>query len=104
FLGGRFIFGGARPLRAGTACPPEIFKSCSDIVPPGPGEVVPLGLVLDSLLGAGTSTQLAQILATPAPNGLGRPDLVPNLLDPITSIQSFNFGLPLVYQQGFGNP
>jgi hypothetical protein len=103
FLGGRFIFGGARPLRAGS-CPPDVFVTCSDIVPPGPGEVVPLGLVLDSLLGAGTSQQLGSVLSAPPPNGLGRPDLVANLSDPITSIQSFNFGLPLVYQQGFGNP
>ena len=30
--------------------------------------------------------------------------LRPNVDLPITSIQSFNLGLPLVYQQGFGNP
>src|ERR1051326_4058447 len=45
FLGGRFIFGGARPLRTGGVCPPEIFRTCADVVPPGPAEIVPLGLV-----------------------------------------------------------
>ncbi len=104
FLGGRFIFGGSRPLRAGTTCPADIFTSCSNIVPPGPGEVVPLGLVIDSLLGPGSAQQLGTALAAPPPNGLGRADLVPNLSDPITSLQAFNFGLPLLYQQGFGNP
>src|SRR5262249_13151494 len=34
----------------------------------------------------------------------GRPDLVANLSDPITPVQAFNFGLPLIYQQGFGDP
>jgi len=99
FLGGRFVFGGTRPLRAGTSCPPEIFKTCADVVPPGPAEIVPLGLVIDSAVAPGTSAQLAAALAA-----AGRPDLIANLSDPITPVQSFNFGLPLIYQQGFGNP
>jgi hypothetical protein len=34
----------------------------------------------------------------------GRADLIPSLSAPLTSLQSFNLGLPIVYQQGFGNP
>jgi hypothetical protein len=71
FLGGRFIF----------------------------GEGIPLGLVIDTLLGQGNSNALAAGLAAS-----GRPDLVPNLSASISSLQAFNFGLPIVYQQGFGNP
>lgn len=99
FLGGTFIFGGARPLRTDTSCPPNIFKTCANVIPPGPAEVVPLGLVVDSVVGPGTSAQLGAALT-----GAGRPDLIANLSDPITPIQSFNLGLPLVYEQGFGNP
>ena len=50
-------------------------------------------------LGAGTSANVAAGLAAS-----GRADLIPNLSVPITSLQSFNFGLPSVYQQGFGDP
>lgn len=71
FLGGRFIF----------------------------GEGIPLGLVLDTLNGPGTTTTIATGLAA-----IGRSDLIPNLSGSITSLQAFNFGLPIVYQQGFGNP
>ncbi len=99
FLGGRFEFGGTRPFRAGASCPTDIFKTCADVVPPGPGEIVPLGLVIDNVVGAGSSAQLAAALA-----GAGRPDLIANLSDPITPVQAFNFGLPLIYEQGFGNP
>src|SRR5262245_32652588 len=34
----------------------------------------------------------------------GRADLIPNISASITPVQAFNFGLPIVYQQGFGNP
>ncbi len=69
------------------------------------GERVPLGLIMDSLLGAGTATGLGTQLATPvALGGLGRPDLVANLSAPVTSLQSFNFGLPITFLQGFGDP
>src|SRR5205823_2225472 len=53
----------------------------------------------DNGLGAGTSAALGAGLA-----GAGRPDLVANLSTSITALQSFNLGLPIVYQQGFGDP
>jgi len=69
------------------------------------GEAIPLGGIMDSLLGEGTAEGLITQLATPSEfGGLGRPDLVPNVLDPVTSLQSYNFGLPITYFQGFGNP
>lgn len=64
------------------------------------GEAIPLGLILDNTLGPGTATGLGTQLAT----SLGRPDLVANLSAPITPVQSFNFGLPITYFQGFGDP
>jgi Carboxypeptidase regulatory-like domain/TonB dependent receptor-like, beta-barrel len=99
FLGGRFIFGGARPLRPGMPCPPDIFESCSDTVPPGPREVVPLSAVIDTAIGPGITQQIISGLTIG-----GHQELVRNLSDPITPIQAFNFGLPLLYQQGFGDP
>lgn len=63
------------------------------------GEGIPLGLVVDNLAGPGTSTQMGAGLAA-----AGRADLIPNISASITSLQSFNFGLPIVYQQGFGDP
>jgi hypothetical protein len=71
FLGGRFIF----------------------------GEGIPLGLVIDNLLGPGNAAGLGAGLAA-----AGRADLIPNLSASISSLQSFNFNLPIVYQQGFGDP
>jgi len=69
------------------------------------GEAVPLGLVVDNAVGAGTTQGIAVLLGTPVEaGGLGRPDLIPNLSAPISSVQSFNFGLPLTYFQGFGDP
>jgi hypothetical protein len=63
------------------------------------GEAVPLTSVIDKLAGAGTSANVAAGLTA-----TGRSDLIPNLSVPISSLQAFNFGLPIVYQQGFGNP
>jgi hypothetical protein len=71
FLGGRFIF----------------------------GEGIPLNLVLEQVIGPGTTAgAIAGLTATNQTN------LIPNLSASITSLQAFNFGLPIVYQQGFGNP
>ncbi|HLH30326.1 MAG TPA: carboxypeptidase regulatory-like domain-containing protein [Terriglobia bacterium] len=63
------------------------------------GEGIPIGGAIDALLGPGNSTALAGGLAAS-----GRADLIPNLSDSISALQAFNFGLPIVYQQGFGNP
>jgi Carboxypeptidase regulatory-like domain/TonB dependent receptor len=63
------------------------------------GEAVPLALVIDNIAGAGTTAGIASGLAA-----AGRADVIPNLSAPINSLQAFNFGLPIVYQQGFGNP
>jgi outer membrane receptor protein involved in Fe transport len=68
-------------------------------------EAIPLAAVLDGALGPGTTAGLAGRLASPASaGGIGRPDLLPDLLAPVTSLQSYNFGLPVVYLQGFGDP
>ena len=63
------------------------------------GEAVPLAAVIDTIAGPGTTAGAAAGLAA-----AGRTDVIPNLTAPITSLQSFNFGLPIVYQQGFGSP
>jgi hypothetical protein len=68
-------------------------------------EAIPLGLVIDRALGPGASNGLASQLSTPVTaGGLGRPDLAPNILAPISGLQAFNLGLPISYFQGFGNP
>ena len=71
FLGGRFIF----------------------------GEAIPLGAVIDSVGGPGTTAATAAALGAS-----GQGAVVPALSEPITSLQSYNLGLPLLYQQGFGDP
>lgn len=69
------------------------------------GEAIPLAAVLDRAFGAGATGNLINRMTVPTSGGgLGRPDLVPNLLAPISALQSYNLGLPLVYVQGFGDP
>lgn len=69
------------------------------------GEAIPLALIIDNALGTGTAAGLINQLAMPtAAGGLGRPELIPNVLAPISAVQSFNFGLPITYFQGFGDP
>ncbi len=63
------------------------------------GEAIPLWSLMDNVGGPGTSAAVGSGLAS-----MGRADLLPSLSEPITSLQAFNFGLPLVYQQGFGDP
>jgi hypothetical protein len=63
------------------------------------GEAVPLGLLIDNVGGPGTAAGVGAALAS-----LGQAVLIPALSDPITSLQAFNLGLPLFYQQGFGDP
>lgn len=69
------------------------------------GEAIPLAAILDNLLGAGTAAGLIAQLSTPeALGGLGRPALAANVLRPISTVQAFNFGLPITYLQSFGDP
>jgi outer membrane receptor protein involved in Fe transport len=63
------------------------------------GEAIPLANIMDSAVGPGTS-QLVKGTVT----ALGREDLVDNVDAPVTSVQSYNFGLPITYFQGFGDP
>jgi hypothetical protein len=63
------------------------------------GENVPLGSLLNTLAGdPNFATSLGQTLTQ-----LGQSRLVPNLQQPITSLQAYNLGLPTYYQQGFGD-
>lgn len=64
------------------------------------GSRVPLGEVLNQATGnPNFATGLASTLAS-----LGKASLIPNLSAGITSLQSYNLGLPEFYQQGFGDP
>ena len=63
------------------------------------GEAIPLWSLIDNVGGPGTSAATGAGLAS-----LGRADLLPALSEPINSLQAFNLGLPLAYQQGFGDP
>ncbi len=64
------------------------------------GGQIPLGLLLPSLTGDPNATaSLAQTLSA-----LGQQALLPTLSAPITALQSYNLGLPELYQQGFGDP
>jgi hypothetical protein len=62
-------------------------------------EALPLALVLQVASGDPTlPTQLGQLLGA-----TGRTDLIPSLSAPITALQSYALGLPILYQQGFGD-
>src|SRR5712671_6367593 len=74
------------PLRTST----EVFLGGRFIF----GEAVPLSSIIDSVAGAGTAAGLAAAM----------PSMASNIAAPVSSLQAFNFGLPLVYQQGFGDP
>jgi hypothetical protein len=63
------------------------------------GEAIPLGSIIDNFTGTGNAAALAASFAAQ-----GRPDLAQAVAAPINSLQAFNFGLPIVYQQGFGDP
>jgi len=94
-LGGDLLYMRSRDARA------EVFLAGQFLF----AEAIPLAAVIDGALGPGTTAGLGSLLASPtSAGGLGRPDLLPNLVAPITSLQSYNFGLPVVYLQGFGDP
>lgn len=63
------------------------------------GAAIPLSnvIALNPALGPAVLQQLTQYLQA------NNPGLLPNLSQPINALQSFNFGLPIVYQQGFGD-
>ena len=63
------------------------------------GEAVPLGSIIDSAAGAGTSPLIKRALADA---GLGQ--LARAVDTPVSALQAYALGLPTVYQQGFGNP
>lgn len=63
------------------------------------GEVIPLSAIIDIAAGQGTSQFIKAALA-----GAGLGSLAGSIDDPISSLQAFALGLPLVYQQGFGDP
>jgi hypothetical protein len=64
------------------------------------GEQVPFGALLPTFTGdPNAAAAVAAALVA-----IGKPNLVPNLAQPITSVQAFNLGLPTLYQQGFGDP
>src|SRR4029079_8064371 len=58
------------------------------------GEAVPLTSVIDTLGGSGIAEGVIALMRGQASN----------IASPISSLQAFNLGLPLVYQQGFGDP
>ena len=94
-IGGDLLYMRSRDARA------EVFLAGQFLF----AEAIPLAAVIDGALGPGTTAGLGSLLASPtSAGGLGRPDLLPDLLAPITSLQSYNFGLPVVYLQGFGDP
>ncbi len=63
------------------------------------GEAVPLSVLIDGALGAPISPLIKGLLI-----GAGRPQLAEAVDEPITSLQAYALGIPIVYQQGFGNP
>lgn len=64
------------------------------------GGRIPLGLLLPVLTGdPNAAATLAATLGA-----FGQSALIPALSDPITALQSYNLGLPELYQQGFGDP
>jgi hypothetical protein len=63
------------------------------------GEGIPLAALIDNVAGPGSTANIANAFAA-----TGQSNLIPALSESITPVQAFNFGLPLIYQQGFGNP
>ena len=63
------------------------------------GEAIPLSVLIDQGVGPGTADLVRGILTS-----VGASDLVGNIDDPITSLQAYALGLPIIYQQGFGDP
>lgn len=62
------------------------------------GTAIPLSNIIASSAGAATLEQLTAFLQA------NNAALLPALSAPINALQSFNLNLPIVYQQGFGDP
>lgn len=61
---------------------------------------IPFGSLLDVIAAnPNETTSLQNTLVS-----MGQPQLAPLLNQPITALQAYNLGLPILYQQGFGNP
>ena len=63
------------------------------------GEGVPLSSVIDDRVGSGASRSIRESLLQS-----DSPHLAAAFDEPVTSLQAYALGLPLVYQQGFGEP
>ena len=63
------------------------------------GEAIPLSNIVDGAVGPGTSNAVKALLGV-----AGAGHLAGNLDLPISSLQAFALGLPIIYQQGFGDP
>ena len=63
------------------------------------GEAIPLASVIDNAVGPGTAQLIQGSLAL-----AGLPQLGAAVAEPISSLQAYALGLPLIYQQGFGDP
>ena len=63
------------------------------------GEAIPLSFMIDNAVGGGTAQLLQGALTL-----FGQPQLAAAVNEPISSLQAYALGLPLVYQQGFGKP
>ncbi len=63
------------------------------------GEAVPLSNLIDNAGGAG----LSQLIKISLQNA-GRAGLAATVDQPISSLQAYALGLPIIYQQGFGDP
>jgi carboxypeptidase family protein len=61
------------------------------------GPAIPLSQIIANNAGTTALTQLSNFLTA------NQPSLAPALAAPINSLQSFNLGLPIIYQQGFGD-
>ncbi len=70
-------------------------------------ERIPLASIMEAQLGPGTAAGLINQISTSLGNPISaitQKPLAESVLAPISPVQSFNFGLPTVFLQGFGDP
>ena len=63
------------------------------------GEAIPLANIIDGAAGPGTSSAVKALLGA-----VGAGHLAGNVDLPVSSLQAFALGLPIICQQGFGDP